>query len=54
MKTALGIMLTALPFIILAVISIKGYGFWNTIMVFGLALAIVVCIISGGYLLFEA
>jgi hypothetical protein len=53
MKIILGIILISLPFITIAAFSIRRYGFWNTVMVFGLALAITGCIFSGGYLLFE-
>jgi hypothetical protein len=53
MRTALGIILISLPFITIATFSIRRYGFWNTVMVFGLALAITACVFSGGYLLFE-
>lgn len=53
MKTTLGVILISLPFIIVTILSIKYSGFWETVIVWALALIIMGYIISGRYLLFE-
>jgi hypothetical protein len=53
MKIALGIFLLCFPFVILTTYFIKQYGLAKTLMAWGAALPITLCIAVGGFLLFE-
>jgi hypothetical protein len=52
MRIALGITLLCMPFVILTAYFIKQYGLAKTLMAWGVALPVTLCIAVGGFLLF--